>query len=434
MKELIKRNKAELIIVLIFMLYALGYNIYRVQGDGFLYYRFLERILNIPNPENPPTEVTNALFFQAGCAYFNAPFYLFAYAIENIFKIKPNFNGITLRQIAINLASNFYMVVSLILTVKILKKLKLKHIIFPVLGILVSTSALTVAVIMPSWPHAVDIFITTLFIYLILWYQDGNPAKTLWIGIVNVIAILIRYFNFILMIPLLIYYIYSKDYKRIKFFLWGFLGTAWIIPLLLYIYNGDISPFYNSGVTISNSVTETKALLIPFLPKYMLKFLVHPLHGLFVWAPVTFFSAIGLIFAPKEKEKIGYFLMVIWLSFLFLYGYLSYWYTGWSFTNRYLVALFPIYVVGFSIFLEKYRKKSYWYLIPLIIYSIILFLNWHLCIMNGEFGTPGDAVQAWIKGESPTFICKTVNIKVFLLRLWEMCRYKYIFSIFLKIS
>jgi hypothetical protein len=280
---------------------------------------------------------------------------------------------------------------------------------------------------MPSWPHTVDVFVTTLFIYLILYYQDGSPTKTLWIGIVNVIALLIRYFNLILMFPLLIYYIYFKDYKRIKFFLLGFLGSVWLIPLLLYIYNGDVSPFYNSGMTISNSVTETKALLIPFFPKYILKFLVHPLHGLFIWAPVTIFSAIGLIFAPKGKEKLGYLLAAIWFLYLFLYGFISFWNAGWSFTNRYLVNLFPIYVIGLSIFIDKYGRKTLWFLIPLIIYSTILFLNWHLCIMNGEFGVPADAVNAWIKGESNTFICKTVNLRVFLSRLWEVCRYKYIF-------
>lgn len=432
MKELIKRNKLEIIVVLVFMFFAFGFNIYRVQGDGLSYYAFLEKTLNISNPESSSVWLGKSFyFFQRGCCFFNMPFYLSAYLIEKLFNLSYlNFNGITLRQISINLASNFYMVLSLILLIKILKNLKLNHIIFPVISILFSTSAFTVAVIMPSWPHAVDIFIMTLFIYCIMRYQKYPPVKTLWIGIVIVVATLIRYFNFILMVPLLIYYIYLKDYKRIKFLLLGFVGAMWLIPLVLYIYNGSFSPFYNSGMTISTTITEVRTSPIPPWPKYMLKLLIHPLHGLFVWAPITIFSAIGLIFAPKEKKENGYLLTGIWFSFLFLYGFFHLWNSGWCFTNRYLVNLFPIYVIGLSMYLDKYGKKIYWFLIPLTFYSIILFLNWYLCIMNGEFGTPGNMVQAWVKGESATFVCKTVNIKIFLSRLWEMCRYKYIFRIF----
>ena len=428
--EFIKRNRQEIIVVLIFLVYAFGFNVYRVQGDGLYYYAFLENVLHIPNPESSTIMLNGAsIFTQAGCSYFNVPFYLAAYFIEKLFSLNFNFNGITLRQISINLASNFYLVLSLILVVRILKYLRLKHIVFPILSILFSTSAVTAAVIMPSMTHAVDIFIMTLFIYLII-NQENRPINSLLLGLLGTVAILVRYFNFLLIAPVLLYYLYLKKHKETKLFLMGFCGSVWIIPLLLHIHNGTVSPFYESGMVISNTIRESSGILIPLWPKYLLKLLVHPLHGLFVWAPVTIFSAIGLIFAPKERSKLGYLLATIWFLYVFLYGFMSFWSAGWSFTNRYLVNLFPIYVIGLSIFINKYGRRTLWFLTPLTFYSIILFFNWHLCIMNGEFGTPGDIIKAWIKGESFSSIDKTVNLKIFLNRLWQMCRYKYIFKLF----
>ncbi|MFC1646035.1 hypothetical protein ACFL2Y_02520, partial [Candidatus Omnitrophota bacterium] len=194
-----EKYKTTLIVVLVFLFFAFGFNIFRVQGDGLLYYAFLEKMLGVLHPESSDTRLDNVFFQQAGCAYFNAPFYLCAYAIERIFHFSPNFNGITLRQIAINLSSNFYLVLSLILAVKILHLLNFKHKILPVLSILFSTSAFTVAVIQPSWSHTVDIFITTSLVYTFLINRhEKNPQKTSWLGIILTIAILVRYFNFLL--------------------------------------------------------------------------------------------------------------------------------------------------------------------------------------------------------------------------------------------
>ncbi|MDD5617537.1 MAG: hypothetical protein PHG69_00445 [Candidatus Omnitrophica bacterium] len=422
MMEIIKRNKEEIILAIIFIFFALGFNIYRVQSDGLFYYSFLEHISGIPNPEFQSFWNNNTGFHQSGCAYFNALFYIPAYLIEKLLPIKPNFNGITLRQISINLASNFYLLCSILLTVKILKRLNLKNIILPVVSILFSTSAFTVAVITPSFHHTVDIFVNTLFIYLLLKYGDeGNAKSFFWLGLLYVIAILVRYSNFILIIAAIIYFAALKKYKNIKYILLGTISIIWIIPLLFFIYNGSIfHPFVRSKGTIAILKGCT-----PLIPIHSLKYLIHPLHGIFIWSPPTILSAIGLLIFTKTKEKISYLLVLIWVLLLFLYGYVSFWHAGWSFSNRYLVNLFTIYVIGLSFFLEK-NKRMKLLVIILTIFSVILFLNWYLCIMNGEFGTPGNMIEAWISGKSDTSIDKVVNLKTFFHRLYEMCRYKYL--------
>lgn len=416
----IKDFKEEIIICSIFLFFAFGFNIYRVQSDGKLYYSFLETILQIHNRESEFI----AGFQQAGCAYFNAPFYLVAYWIESLLHKSFNFGGITLRQISINIASNFYMVLSLLIMVKLLRKLNFRHIMLPILSVLFSTSAFCVAVTLPSFTHATDIFINTVFIYLLLAGDSKDKSRFFWLGVTYVISVLVRYTNFILIVLPIIYCLISGQRNKIKYFFSGLLSIGWIIPLIFYIYNGSaLSVFLNTHDTVK-IISE-----MPLYPKYALKLLLHPLHGLFIWSPVTILSVVGLLVFPKPKERVGYLLLGVCVLLVLLLGFTYSWNAGWSFSNRYLVGFFPIYIIGLAAFIDKYSRGAIYAVILLLFYSIILYLNWMLCIINGEFGTVGNMFTAWIKGQSDTFIDKKVNLPVVLNRLYEYCRYKYFFKI-----
>jgi len=421
LKRLINKNKEEIILSVIFLFFAFGFNLYRVIGDGALYYGFLENIIDVMIH---PEKSLKTGFMQSGCAYFNAPFYIVARILEKLFQKNWDFNGITLRTISINLASNFYMLMSIILSVRVLKKLNFKRIITSVFAVLFSTYAFVAAVITPSWSHTVDIFVITLFIYMFLEYEDSKPFKSAWLGILQVICLLVRYLNILLMAPIITYYFCKKEYAKIKYFFAGFIGTAWIIPLIFYIYNGGFfTAFY------SKEITRLQLNSIVFWPKYFFKYLVHPLHGLFIWSPVLVLSVTGLLIFPKEKKKIGYLFFTIWLLYVFVYGYNPHYHCGWSFSNRYLSGLFLIYIIGLAAFLERYKnKRSVFLVICCTFYSIFLFFNWCLCVIHGELETPLNMVEAWIKGESLHFVGgRKVNLPIFLKMIWQWCRYKYLF-------
>lgn len=429
MNTLIKRNKQEIIVCLVFIFFALAFNIYRVESDGYKYYSFLEYTLRLPDPECFPGGYSGLQpyqieFHQSGCVYFNIPFYLIAYAIEKMLPVHLNFNGITLRQASINLASNFYIILSLLLVIKLLKRLKFKYIILPALSILFSTSAFTIGVVQPSFNHAVDIFVVTLFVYLIITSeQKSDFRRVFWLGILYPVLILVRYFNFVFLLPLVIYYLHSKEWKKIKYLFIGLLSVIWAVPFILYIYNGGITSLRTNNNIMQ--IVET----IPLVPRYFFKYLLHPLHGLFIWSPVTIFSGIGLLLFPKPKHKIGYLFLGAWFLFLFMSGFFSAWYGGWSFSNRYLTGLFPVYILGLSAFLEKYGKKMAVLISILTAYSVLLYLNWRLNIMNGEFGTPWNMVESWLKKEADASYDKKLSLKIFFNRLYETCRYKYLFYI-----
>lgn len=420
----IKYNKDAIIVVLIFMFFALAFNIYRVQGDGATHYAFLERVMRVADPESSRQDVESAIFLQSGCAFFNIPFYMPAYLVERAAHTHYDFNGITLRQIAVNLAANFYMILSLLLMTRILKRLCFKSSVLPILAVLFSTTAFSAAVLIPSWSHTVDIFVTTLFIYMLIGSSDRPAVRCIWIGMLFVISMLVRYPNFVLAVMAVLYYLCTKEYKKILFFMAGAISVVWVIPLLLYSYNGTADPFSNMALPCTSSYAQL------LFPRYFLKLLVHPLHGLFVWSPVTVLSIFGLLQFPKNQERIGYAMLTAWVVYVIVCSHVFEWHAGWSFSNRYLVSFFPVYVIGLSRMIDRYGKRIVPVVLILMFYSIFLFFNWYQNIMHGEFGTPADMFYNWAKGKSDTSMAGTVNLKTFFSRIWTVCRYKHIFHIF----
>ena len=417
----IRKHRSELIIIFLFCLFAFGFNIYRIQGDGAFYYNFLERILNIPDPE---TSADNG-FMQSGCAYFNAPFYLAAYTVERVFHKKWDWRGITLRAVAINLASNFYVILSILIAVRILRRLKYRHVIIPVTSVLFSTSVFVTAVVMPGYNHAVDVFINTLFIYLFIENEESLPVKSVWLGVLYVITILIRYFNFVLIIPVVIYYLNKRDFRKISFFIAGTISAAWIIPLIFYLYNGAMFSAFAGVKSMEQNISHWTSLY----PKYFFKILVHPVHGIFVWSPVLIFSALGLLIMSQDRRKWGYIFGGLWCLHTVMNGLTPTWHGGWSFSIRSLSCLFPVYIIGMAAMLERYGNKV---IIPVALctlFSLFLFFNWYRSIIHGEFGTPFNMIEAWYEGKN-YITGEKLDLSIFFQKIWNSCRYKYIFKFF----
>lgn len=418
----IRKYWQEYVVCVIFLLFAFGFNLYRVQGDGRLYYAFLERLLHIPNPESP-AGMLKLGFQQAGCVIFNAPFYLLGYFAEMILNRHIDFNGITLRQISINLSSNFYILAVLVLVVRILRLLRFRHITLPVLCVLFSTSAFVVGTVMPSYNHAVEIFINTLCVFLFLKSEKSSTTKQVFIlGFVSALAVFVRYFSFVYFLGFLIYYISVRQTRKIWVLVAGFVSIAWLLPVTFAVFNGEMFNMFFAGESAVVSVSR----MIPWWPRYALKILLHPLHGLFVWSPVIILSVFGLVVLIKRQKNFSVLCIGICAALVVLYGFFFSWHAGWSFSNRYLVGLFPFFCVGLAAFQDEYGR---W--VPLVLgaatmYSLFLFFNWYLGIMHGEFGTVGNMVTAWMSGYSDTFALKTVNWGNFMTKVGDICRYKHL--------
>lgn len=418
----IRKYWQEYVVCIIFLFFAFGFNLYRVQGDGRLYYAFLERLLHISHPESP-AGMLKLGFQQAGCVIFNAPFYLLGYFAEMMLNRHIDFNGITLRQISINLSSNFYILGAIVLVVRILRLLRFKHIVLPVLCVLFSTSAFVVGTVMPSYNHAVEIFINTLCVFLFLKSEKALTTKRIFIfGFMCGLAVFVRYFNFVYFLGFLIYYVSAHQTRKTWAFVAGFVSLAWLLPVIFAVFNGGMFNMFFAG----ESAVVLTASTISWWPRYALKILLHPLHGLFVWSPVIIVSVFGFVVLMKRQNFFSVLCIGICTALVVLYGFFFSWYAGWSFSNRYLVGLFPFFCVGLAAFQDEYGR---W--VPLVLgvatlYSLFLFFNWYLGVLNGEFGTPFNMVEAWMRGTSPTFAGNKLDIEIFIRKIADLCRYKYL--------
>jgi hypothetical protein len=94
----------------------------------------------------------------------------------------------------------------------------------------------------------------------------------------------------------------------------------------------------------------------PFVPVKML-FTIR--RGLFVWTPLTFFGVIGYLSLIKRDRRNRTFLTGLGLSALALLlvhsVWPAYWDGGFSFSERFLTALFPVFVIGVAELLSRGR-------------------------------------------------------------------------------
>jgi hypothetical protein len=94
----------------------------------------------------------------------------------------------------------------------------------------------------------------------------------------------------------------------------------------------------------------------PLVPVYML-FTLH--RGLFIWTPLTAFATIGFVLLLRRDRRHRDFLAVVGVSALALLLVHMVWGKSWdggvSFSQRFLTALFPMFLIGTAEFIRRTR-------------------------------------------------------------------------------
>lgn len=400
-----REYKEQIIISLVFFSLALLFNRYLIASDARLYYSVLEEVL-FPrlNPHPLPfMKIDSGGYQQFGVAFFWLPFYLISAFLARlpVFNFTPiaiigkGFLYIT--TIFVHLAGNFYVLLSLFLCLRILKLYNLRgNKIFVILAVFLSTPLFVYGIPFAKFNHAVDTLALTLFVYLYLIWKDKKAYFQFFIGVLLAVSVFVRYLNISIFVFLLLFYIWNKDMRRAKFILFGFLSLIWILPVSFYLINGSS---FKPLVSTLNANSDMPFVIFNLIPKYALKLLSHPIHGLFIWSPITILSFYGLIQYYQEDKRTALFFIGIFLSLLLSQGCFYNWHAGWSFSQRYLTGMFPVFVFGFAFYLYKYPKSGLIFGSVFTIYTLFLLLNWGT-VIHGELGTPIDMIQAWALKEN----------------------------------
>ena len=102
-------------------------------------------------------------------------------------------------------------------------------------------------------------------------------------------------------------------------------------------------------------------------------------RGLFVWTPLTFFGVVGYLLLFRREPRHRTLLTGLGLSALALlfvhivWG--TYWAGGFSFSQRFLTGLFPVFVIGIAELLERARLLVTWLLLLCVAWTGFLALH-----------------------------------------------------------
>ena len=372
----------------LYLLFAINFSAYRVFGDGVLYYDFMRRFFG----QHVVAANVYAYAYAFGVDLWNAWFWGLSQAAIAVTGHRT-VAGFSLGEVAITIASNAAVALSAFLGWRLLRRIGLPTRASVLLAVIFGTPLYYYATFSPSYPHAADALALTLAATLLLDLVDGDDStwKLLALGACLGWLTVIRYIGFALWPGLLLPVLACRGPRRAAAVTGAAIaatGLLFLLPVLRGI------PY---GTPQTHPAT---ALNLDLLAPLKMLFSLH--RGLFLWTPLTAISAIGigLLIARLRGPHRIYVIGLATASLLLVAAYATdgnWWDGGWSFSQRYLTCLFPVFLLGFAEALRRWR-----WLVGILGTLAVL---WSVFIgFNHAFGIPQSAgvngiVQLYTSGQ-----------------------------------
>lgn len=393
MTALFKKYKEELIAGFTFAILAVLFNNYRHAGDASYYLAIYKRLFLWLGLFKDPNYVLGPFFVQQyGTSFFYLPFMLLADMVFKCGLLK--IDQFQLEVVFLAIGNNIYACATLVLLTNLLKKMKLP--LNSLFLMFFATPYFLFAIPIAGQTHIVDAFLITLITYFVVLSYDRSPKYAVLLGLLTALSIYVRYSNLVIFLCLLVFY-FVKHRNLFLYYLSGAIILLWFLPVSLWLFNGEA---IRGNYYFTLSTVKLAPLNIPLFPIFAFKVLLHPMHGLFVWSPLTLLAMNGIILYFEEKRDLAVLFLSWFLGIVCCYGCFFYWYGGWSFSQRYLIGLFPIYVIGYAYFLKAFYRLGLFLGILCLIWATFLFFNWGT-IIHGEEGIPQDIVHYYANKRLP---------------------------------
>jgi len=357
----------RLVAVGVFVLFAASVDLVKVQDDGAVYFDFLRRFFGVP---------TGGVAYQFGNAFWNAPFWL----ASQLVAVRGGFDHFQSGQVAVTVAANCAILVTLYLGWRILRELDLPRGGAILLLALFGTPLWFYGVLEPSYKHAAD----TLYATAAFWFllrssrDDAKRREYLAAGFCLALLLATRYANAGLVLGVLVtlWAVRLRAAAR-----WIALATAvsavaiFILPLLRHIPYASPPPnTYGLGSTdapaaVAPPSQRTAAGVVQmnvylprtsFDPAAPFKMLFTVDRGVFLWTPLTFFATIGFVLLLRRDRFNRPFLLTLAGAAVGLLAIHTSWGGAWdgygSFSNRFLTALFAVFLIGTAEFVRRTRR------------------------------------------------------------------------------
>ena len=306
--------------------------------------------------------------FTMGTAIMYTPFFLIAHLSAHLFHYEANGFSIPY-EFFLAISSLFYLLIGLIFLRKLLL-LFFNEVATSItlISIILGTNLYYYSTSEPAMSHAYSFSLVSIFLYqFIKWYENPNYKKSILIGLLFGVIVLIRPVNCIILIFPLLYGIYSKrtfidklnilTSNRKHVVIAAFSNFLVFIPQLFYWK-------YLTGHWLFYSyLNET----FYFNHPHILSGLFSYRNGWLTYTPIMIFAFVGMIFLLKKHKNI----ILPALFFLLINIYVAYsWWTWWyggSFGSRPMIDTYPIMALPIAALFQTVLNKSKFISISLII-------------------------------------------------------------------
>lgn len=372
---------------------------YSVNNDSLVYMGFMRRLLGLPSSA-PPTH-------EFGSAIFSLPFFLVARAFDAVGI--HTLRGAPLDQVSMVVAGSVAFLLTAYLGWRLLTRLELPAGPGVIALTVVGTPLFFYAALLPSYKHAVDTLFATLAV-LLLWraLQRPDRARLAALGACIGLMIVTRTAN-VGMVPGLLLPLLLRRRVRaaagVAAAMVAAVAVLYAIPLArgIEIHHVEVpkATFVGNGqfaaaelVALSDfglckhypwKLTLTQCLRDrlgvwpdPAAPVKML-FTLH--RGLFLWTPLTALATIGFVLLARRRRGDRDYLLGVGVAALglllvhMLWG--DFWDNGFSFSQRFLTALFPVFLLGTAELVRRWRGAALTALSVCAVFSLgLAFTFW----------------------------------------------------------
>jgi hypothetical protein len=376
--------------VAVFLLFAFTFEDGRVHDDGVVYFDFLRRVFGAQN---------DGVAYQFGSALWNAPFYLVSLPIA----ARGEFDKFVAGQVAVTLASNAAVVAALYFGWLILRELDLPRGPAVLLLTLFGTPLWFYGALTTSYKHAADALYATVAFWLVLRSIRAGARGRDYVAAGALLGLLVvtRYANAAIAIAVL-GMLALFGYRRATRWMSAAAAVAAILLVLVPVARhipyatpppntygiGSMSADAPAALVADQQRLAAGSLVsadpvlkhssIRFSAPFKMLFTIH--RGLFVWTPLTAFATIGfvLLLIRERRHPQREFVIILGVAALALLLIHAIWGKAWdggdSFSQRFLTALFPFFLVGTAEFLRRARGWGVAVLLLCVTWSLFLGL------------------------------------------------------------
>ena len=215
-------------------------------------------------------------------------------------------------------------------------------------ALFLSTPLLYYSTIEPYMSHVPGTLLVALALYLLVRHRQ-NRLSWLFIGIILGIAFLVRWQLALYAIPIGLWALVAREWRKALLLAAGFLLLAWHLPFTWW-------RMYGTLWVVPAAVQGQQEFLA--WPAYTREVLFSAQRGLLVWSPLVVLALVGLVLLFRTKKGLSLCLIGMFVLQVLMNASVHDWGGGWAFGMRRMTELYPVWVLGLALVVQTAQSMD----------------------------------------------------------------------------